>query len=743
MRGTHAMTSEALDVDDPASALLVEGDTCWRKVRASRAAALIDAAEYFGALRESLLRAERSIFILGWELHSHTCLRGDDDTRGRSTRQLGKLLRRMLRRRRDLEIRILLWDHSLVFAAQRELFPRWMFGWRKRRRVEVRLDSRLPLGAAHHEKLVVVDDAVAYCGGIDLTLRRWDTPEHRPVEPRRCDPRNRPYVPVHDVQMVVDGEAAAALGQRARERWEAAGGGLLPPPEPRGDPWPRRVEPGFVDIDVGVIRTVGAVDSNEEEIREGERSVVEAIGRAERLVYIENQYVTARAVAAALVSRMRANRALEVLVITSREPHGWLEAETMGAGRQLFMAAFEDGDLSRRIHFLYPFARGLPGDEEYAPANKHADGTYSIRIHSKVLIVDDTFLRIGSSNLNNRSMGFDTECDLGIEATTTAQRAAIASVRNRLIAEHWGLEPGDVARALASGKLVMDALAAAQRGRLGRTARSAEAQPSRNVAPLEAEDVEPSELLLELGDPERAVTAERIAQRLDPVRGRPLLKWTLGMTAAAVLALAAFALLRYLPSVGPVLVERTTSAAEALRGSPWGVPLVLLAFALGSMVSFPILVLIGATVFALGPWLGFVCATVGTWLAATVTFWLGRTLGRRPLRRWLGRRAQLLERRLERRGIIAVALIRKVPVMPFTLVNMLIGASGVPYRDFTLGTAIGMWPEIAAIAIVGGRATELWTHPTAANVGLAIVAVVVWIAVVVGLQRVMNRRARK
>jgi phospholipase D1/2 len=729
---------------DSTSSFLVEGDTCWRKVHAPRAAVLIDAAEYFGALRESLLRAERSIFILGWELHSRTCLRGNEyGKKERSTTELGKLLRRMLRHKRNLEIRILLWDHSVFFAAQRELFPRWMFGWRRRRRVEVRLDSRLPLGAAHHEKLVVIDDAVAYCGGIDLTLRRWDTQDHRPIEPRRCDPQNRPYIPVHDVQMVVDGEAAAALGERARERWENAGGGRLPALEPCGDPWPRRIEPAFKGAEVGVIRTVGAVEAKEAEVREGERSIVEAIRRAERLVYIENQYITARVVAQALVARMRVNRSLEVLVITSREPRGWLESETMGAGRQLFMAAFDEGDLCRRIHFLYPFARGLPGDEEYEPANKHADGTYSIHIHSKVLIVDDAFLRIGSSNLNNRSMGFDTECDLGIEADTPAQRAAIAGVRDRLVAEHWGLEPEDVERALASGKPVLSALAAAQRSLLGRTSPSAVAPPPRAVAPLEREETEPSELLLELGDPERAVTAERIAQRLDPVRGRPVLKWTLGMTAAALLVLAAFALLRYLPSVGPGFVERTTAAAASLRGSPAGVPVVLLAFAVGSVVSFPIVVLIGATVFALGPLLGFVCATVGTWLAATITFWLGRALGRKPLRRWLGRRAQVLESRLERRGIIAVALIRKVPIMPFALVNMLIGASGVAYRDFTLGTAIGMWPEIAAIAFVGGRAVELWTHPTTANLALAIVAVLLWVAVLLGLQRAMNHRARK
>jgi uncharacterized membrane protein YdjX (TVP38/TMEM64 family) len=215
------------------------------------------------------------------------------------------------------------------------------------------------------------------------------------------------------------------------------------------------------------------------------------------------------------------------------------------------------------------------------------------------------------------------------------------------------------------------------------------------------------------------------------------------MIVAAALVVAAVALLRYLPSEGSGFVERVSSAIAALRGSAWGLPLVLVVFAIGSIVSFPILVMIGATVIAFGPWLGFACASLGTMLAATVTFWLGRTVGRRPLRRWLGRRAQLLERRLERRGIIAVALIRKVPIVPFTLVNMLIAASGVPYRDFIIGTAIGMLPGIAAFAIVGSRATELWTNPTPGNLALVLAAILLWIAVVLGLQRAMNRRTRK
>jgi uncharacterized membrane protein YdjX (TVP38/TMEM64 family) len=169
-----------------------------------------------------------------------------------------------------------------------------------------------------------------------------------------------------------------------------------------------------------------------------------------------------------------------------------------------------------------------------------------------------------------------------------------------------------------------------------------------------------------------------------------------------------------------------------------------LAFVAGSIVSFPILVMIGATVIALGPVQGFFVAALGALLAASVTFAIGNLIGRKVLHRWFGARAERLESALEGRGIIAVALIRKVPVAPFTIVNMLVGASGsVPYREFIIGTAIGMLPGIATFALVGDRAAEVWRDPTPLNIALIAGAVVVWIAVVLGTQRLANRFRNK
>src|SRR3546814_19533002 len=87
----------------------------------------------------------------------------------------------------------------------------------------------LPVGAAHHQKLVVVDDAIAVIGGLDLTIRRWDTSDHAADQPLRTDPAGQPYTPFHDLQLMLDGAAATALAEVARGRWPRVTGVRLPP----------------------------------------------------------------------------------------------------------------------------------------------------------------------------------------------------------------------------------------------------------------------------------------------------------------------------------------------------------------------------------------------------------------------------------------------------------------------------------------------------------------------------------
>lgn len=215
---------------------------------ADRATLLVDGAAYFQALRRALLKAERQVLLIGWDVDGRTDLldpnkQPDDD----APDQLRALLSWLVDRRPNLHVQVLLWDYTLLYAMDRELLPTVALGWATPDRVHLHLDDTLPIEASHHEKVVVIDDALAFCGGMDVTIRRWDTPDHRLDDPRRRDPSGDAYPPVHDVTLMVDGAAARALGDLARERWQRATGNscwpLLKPPVVAGAICGRRERP--------------------------------------------------------------------------------------------------------------------------------------------------------------------------------------------------------------------------------------------------------------------------------------------------------------------------------------------------------------------------------------------------------------------------------------------------------------------------------------------------------------------
>lgn len=294
------------------------------------------------------------------------------------------------------------------------------------------LDGMHPGGASHHQKIVVVDDAIAFVGGIDMAIKRWDTPEHRAHDPRRVDPRGQPYPPVHDVQMAVDGEAARALASLVRERWQRATGRRWQARQRgRGDPWPRGLMPDLRDVEVAIARTQPAYNGDPE-VREVETLHLDAIAVAQRSIYIEAQYFTSTATSAALCQRLLEPDGPEVILVLPRVASGWLEQTTMGVLRARLLKQLQGADRFGRLRVYYPVVPDLDGS--------------CVNVHSKVLVVDDALVRIGSSNLANRSMGLDTECDLTIEAAGKTRMArAIAHFRDRLLGEHLGVSPEMVA----------------------------------------------------------------------------------------------------------------------------------------------------------------------------------------------------------------------------------------------------------------------------------------------------------
>ncbi len=207
----------------------------------TRLALLVDGESYFKAFAAAAERARSSILILAWDFDGRTCLNCGAEN-GDEPLLVGDFLNSLARRHGRLDVRVLIWDYPMMFDTERELPPVYGLSWKPHRRVRVRYDNTHPVAGSHHQKVVVIDDRLAFCGGLDLTSRRWDTCDHKPGDERR-KADDTPYPPFHDLMMMVDGEAARALEALARERWRFATGRGLKPARPGPDPWPPDVEP--------------------------------------------------------------------------------------------------------------------------------------------------------------------------------------------------------------------------------------------------------------------------------------------------------------------------------------------------------------------------------------------------------------------------------------------------------------------------------------------------------------------
>ena len=405
--------------------LLRPGLTCWRTDRATRAAFLLDNSTYFSAAKAAMQQARRSIHLLGWAFDPLTQLEPDENGGGPKGDQVGEFLKRLACERPGLDVRLLVWKSALPISASQHFFPH-----RARRcfhgtPVKFRLDASVPFGACHHQKVLVIDDQLAFCGGGDISVDRFDTMKHRDVDLRRTMPWGKPHAPRHEVMALVEGPAAAALGELFRARWRHECGTQLPPPGPaegQVPQWPAHVKIDFTDVEIGIARTQPDW-KGQPEIRETERLHLASIAAAEKLIYLENQYIASPVYAEALAARLEEPDGPEVVIVSTAKAPSWFDHMTMDRTRSTFLERLIEADRYGRFH-------------AYCPHTKR--GTSNIIIHSKVSIIDDRLLRAGSTNLNNRSAGFDTECDVALESEDAATSAAIARFRARLIAHYIG-----------------------------------------------------------------------------------------------------------------------------------------------------------------------------------------------------------------------------------------------------------------------------------------------------------------
>ncbi|WP_405226349.1 phospholipase D-like domain-containing protein [Lentisalinibacter sediminis] len=720
--------------ESDAGSLFAPGENVWRAARAERFGWLIDGEDYFRAVRESMEAAEREILIVGWDIDSRLELIRDED-HPLYPSPLAETLQDLAGRRDGLQVYVLSWDFAMVYVLERELLPAAQFGWQDQDRLHFQLDGEHATGASQHQKFIVIDGQLAYTGGFDLTKSRWDTRAHAPDDPRRVNEAGGSYRPFHDVQALVTGEPARHLRDLASFRWKNATGDALPALDaPDVDSaealWPRDVPVRASDAPVALARTWAEKDGSDL-VREVEQLFLDMIAAAESSIYIENQYYTSDTVTRALCDRLAESDGPEIVIVLPGETSGWLEQATMDVLRNQALQRLRENDGHGRLRIVSPVSDEL--------------GDTCINVHGKVMVLDERWARIGSANLSRRSMGLDSECDLVIEDAEAA-----AGLRADLLAEHLGADVREVAAGIAEHGLIatLDRLGGGPR-RLERLASDGSdidgmLEPIARIADLERPVEQAWDELIggmtgsgahdagtggadadEEAEPEPGTARRRYLQVLT----HPSVGW--GFLAVLILLVGGLAIWQARTAgadFDPMALLATLRESAAHPLAPLA---VIPAFIAGSLVVAPVTGMIALCALLFGPWVASVSAIAGTLAATVVNHAIGRRLGRAVE----GRAPRAVTVRMKALGRSSdpwsLAGLRLIPIAPFTVINLLAGASRVKLRDFLLGTILGMGPgtvlicfsvDRARAALAGEPVFEPWVLAVIAAAGITLIA---------------------
>jgi uncharacterized membrane protein YdjX (TVP38/TMEM64 family) len=407
-------------------------------------------------------------------------------------------------------------------------------------------------------------------------------------------------------------------------------------------------------------------------------------------------------------------------MVLPRETDGWLSQYTMDVLRVRLIRNLHEQDHNKRFKVFYPEGPGL----DQRPIN----------VHAKLMVVDDRLVTVGSANLNNRSMGLDNECNVIIDAESDQTvRSGIAGFRNRLLAEHLGCTPERVRNTLQNKNSLLATIE-----ELTNTDKR-----YLNDIPMElppnVDRVIPD---TDVVDPEDPIEPELVIQRILPEHQHKPARSRLLLWVVLIAIFAGFAAMwRWTPLNEWVNLDALSNLIAVVREIPAAPIWVVLGFVLAGFVAFPFTLLIIAAVLAFGPVQGFLYALTGGTLSALAVYGVGDLLGRNTVRKLAGSKINDISQKLAKHGIITIVAVRIVPVAPFTVINLVAGASHINFRDYVIGTLLGMAPGMVAIALIADRTYATLKNPQWDNAVWLIVTLAVVFVVAYFLVKWLIRKA--
>jgi len=712
---------------------------------AERFAPLIDGEEYFAAVRSSIIKAERQVLIVGWELHSEVALlRGVRAEEATETDGypivLTDLLQRLVEDRPQLHIHLLIWSGAALFALEREYLPRMKRPWEQHPRIRLEWAKDIPRLGSHHQKFVVIDDRVVFIGGMDLTKSRWDSHEHRIDEPRRRMPGLVPSYgePYHDAMAVYDDEVAGVVGDLGRARWQQATSEQLEQPQnlSSSDRWPTGVEPLLRNRRVSLALTQPAY-AGQRERRDVETSFVEQFRAAKRLIYIETQYLSASNLVDEIIDRLRDPEGPEVVIVLPFGCPGMLQSMALDHERDRLIEKLRAADTGERLGIYWPTL--ADGDTSHPFES-------SVYVHAKVLVIDDRIIRIGSANFNNRSMGLDTELDAWIEAEQDDDEArqAIAGFRRRSLSYLLGRSDEEIANVECERGTLVAAIEHLRGGERCLHPFEHSAPSYSQAAPLDLRLADPASPLPEIDVDEvlDAIDAHTgVAKRTRRARHRAI-GWLRRHLRAVIifvvfaLGTAAIAFTSLPEMIASVDVQ---SHIRAVRDSPFGCIGVCVAIAVLGSVGVPITLLVASAGAILAPRWTVPISLLGVTGASLAGFAFGRFVPESPLQSHALRKLQSALRAFKKNGVLSVAVIRNLPIAPFVVVNAALGCTGLTWSAYLIGTVVGILPGVVLQSLFGRQLFDIFENPTAANIARLAGIVFAFCAVVIGTQKVWQR----
>ena len=669
----------------------------WKQVEAERVGVLVDGENFFLAFYEILNAAEQHIVLLGW----------DFDTRGPLVYRNGRpvtvaqALWLALETRPSLRIFVLCWDYAAVYMFDREFFPDARLRGKFKNRLFLEFDGHHPSGASHHQKIIVADGAIAFSGGMDLGVRRWDTRDHLYLDPRRINLKGEPYLPYHDVQAVLTGEVVSAMSEIVQRRWERATGSTLSLPVCNEGLWPPSAPVHFKNIQVQISRTMPPY-LGEKNVDEIELQFLKLIATARECLYIENQYFSSEKLANAIAARLMEERGPEIIMMMPLRYSGWFESRSVGAIQATFVGRLRALAKPGKFCALSPIT-GHP------PASQH------IHVHAKVVVRDDSAFVVGSANFNNRSLGLDSECNLlFLPGEGNAEnRVAILRQRNALLAEHLGCSVDEFELALARHASVIAALNSIE-------PRNKSVVPALEVPGRFSNLVKPIAVFF---DPSSPMPLEVASHALMPGRFRHRIfhSWAILLIALLVTGTLLFGLgmlgvwNTFFSSFFSNLALSIPSDVDFVQGAR------LLVFILSAVLALFLFVPFHLVVFAVA-WFFSFWQTIGIVLfsgmvVALLCYFAGAQIGKeRVFNLFSPRLGKLRHKKILRSfGVFTVAWLRIMPVAPFSVLSMATGACGVSFLSFFWGTFLGMLPAVFLITQFVQLVSQLLGNPTVQN----------------------------